>query len=162
MIISDSLRKNSFNNNIQHITGACKSIVQTDYKHRHDQIAAIIHQRLALKYSLITQTTPYYKYTPQTILETVNYKLYWDRTIITDKTIHYNRPDILLHDKINNIVYLIDIAVPNTHNLSSTHTEKLAKYTDLSIELKTQWNVNTVKIQQQASYRTHYTQVSNH
>ena len=33
----------------------------------------------------------------------------------------------------------------NTHNLSSTHTNKLTKYTDLSIELKTQWRVSTVK-----------------
>ncbi|KAL4708559.1 hypothetical protein ACJJTC_014167 [Scirpophaga incertulas] len=34
---------------IQHITGACQSLVQSDYKHRHDQVAAIIHQQLALK-----------------------------------------------------------------------------------------------------------------
>ena len=130
---------------IQHITGACRSITQTDYKHRHDQIAAIVHQYLAYKYKLISEKTAYYKYKPQTILDNNNFKMYWDRTIITDKTIHHNRPDITIHDKINKIVYLVDIAVPNTHNLVSTHTEKLSKYTDLAIELKTQWRVDTVK-----------------
>lgn len=130
---------------IQHITGACRSIAQTDYKHRHDQVAAIIHQYLAIKYKLIKDKTSYYKYKPEIILESINYKLYWDRTIITDKTVHFNRPDITLHDKNNKIVYLIDIAIPNTHNLSATHTEKITKYTDLAIELKTQWKVDTVK-----------------
>ncbi|CAG4919909.1 unnamed protein product [Colias eurytheme] len=130
---------------IQHITGACSSITQTDYKHRHDQVAAIIHQTLAYKYQLITEKVPYYKYTPQIILDTADFKIYWDRTILTDKTIHHNRPDITLHDKKNKTVYLIDVAIPNTHNLNTTHTSKLTKYTDLTIELKSQWQVNTVK-----------------
>ncbi|XP_045503596.1 uncharacterized protein LOC123700429 [Colias croceus] len=130
---------------IQHITGACSSITQTDYKHRHDQVAAIVHQTLAYKHKLITEKTPYYKYTPQIILDSPDFKMYWDRTILTDKTVHHNRPDITLHDKKNKTIYLIDIAIPNTHNLSSTHTNKLSKYTDLSIELKTQWQVHTVK-----------------
>lgn len=130
---------------IQHITGACRSITQTDYKHRHDQVAAIIHQYLAFKYSLITEKTAYYKYTPAIILESVHHKLYWDRTIITDKTIHHNRPDITLYDKSTKTVFLIDIAIPNTHNLEKTYTDKLSKYTDLAIELKTQWRAQTVK-----------------
>lgn len=131
---------------IQHITGACKSLAQTDYKHRHDQVSAIIHQHLAYKYSLIDQMVPYYKYKPETILENRNYKIYWDRTIVTDKTIHFNRPDITVHDKINKTVYLIDIAIPNSHNIQSTISEKLSKYQDLAIEIKTQWRAQTVHI----------------
>ncbi|XP_041982517.1 uncharacterized protein LOC121735681 [Aricia agestis] len=124
---------------IQHITGACSSITQTDYKHRHDQVAAIIHQILAHKHNLIPEKIPYYKYTPQILLESPDYKLYWDRTILTDKTVHHNRPDITLHDKHSKTVYLVDVAIPNSHNLTSTHITKLTKYTDLSIELKAQW-----------------------
>jgi hypothetical protein len=130
---------------IQHITGACPTIAQSDYKHRHDQVAAIIHQYIAFKLHLIKEKTSYYKYTPQTVHDTPQYKMYWDRTIITDKTLHCNRPDITLHDKINKQVFLIDIAIPNTHNISNTYTEKISKYTDLAIELKTQWKVTSVK-----------------
>ena len=137
---------NSASETIQHITGACKSIVQTDYKHRHDQVASIIHQYLAHKYKFIKEKVPYYKYIPSTIHENNNYKLYWDRTIITDRTIHFNRPDITFHDKNNQTVYLIDIAIPNTHNMISTISDKLAKYQDLAIELKSQWRANTVHI----------------
>lgn len=137
---------NSASETIQHITGACKALAQTDYKHRHDQVAAIIHQNLAYQHKLINELNPYYKYKPETILENKTHKIYWDRTIITDKTIHYNRPDITVHDKTNRTVYLIDIAIPNSHNIQTTISEKLSKYQDLAIELKTQWKAQTVHI----------------
>ena len=144
---NDTCRRcNEATETIQHITSACKSLTQTDYKYRHDQISAIIHQKLAKTNNLLKQTTPYYKYTPSTILENETHRMYWDRTIITDKTIHHNRPDITLIDKKNRITYLIDVAVPNTHNIQSTHAEKISKYTDLAIELKTMWKMDKVII----------------
>ncbi|CAH2218277.1 jg15198 [Pararge aegeria aegeria] len=87
---------------IQHISGACKSIAQTNYKHRHDQLAAIIHQNLAFQYKLRSEKVPYYKYQPQSVLENNSYKVYWDRTKVTDKTIYNNRPD--LEKKINQFI----------------------------------------------------------
>lgn len=130
---------------IQHITGSCKAIAQTDYKHRHDQVGAIIHQYLAYKYKLIKNKTPYYKYKPEAVLENKEYRLYWDRTIMTDKTIHYNRPDITIFAKNDKTVYFIDVSICNTHNLQLNFTEKISKYTELSIEVQTQWGVKTVK-----------------
>jgi hypothetical protein len=83
---------------IQHITGACSQLVSTAYK-RHDQVCKIIHQKLAYKYGLLNKTMPYCKYIPNTILENEIIKFYWDRSLITDKTIHNNRPDMALVDK---------------------------------------------------------------
>ncbi|XP_060804959.1 uncharacterized protein LOC132902746 [Amyelois transitella] len=137
---------NSTSETIQHITGACSAIAQTDYKHRHDQVAAIIHQNLAYQHNFVKEMTPYYKYKPETILENQKHKIYWDRTILTDKTIYYNRPDITLHDKESRTIYLIDIAIPNSHNIQKTISEKLSKYQELAIELKSQWKANTVHI----------------
>ncbi|KAL0810285.1 hypothetical protein ABMA28_010444 [Loxostege sticticalis] len=145
---TDLCRKcHSSSETIQHITGACKSIVQTDYKHRHDQVANIIHQKLAQKYQLIPQKlTPYYKYIPEPVLENSKYRLYFDRAILTDKTTHFNRPDITLQDKDNHTAYIIDIAIPNTHNLQSTIAEKISKYTDLKDEIKRMWRLTEVFI----------------
>ncbi|XP_063891872.1 uncharacterized protein LOC135117208 [Helicoverpa armigera] len=131
---------------IQHITSACRALAQTDYKHRHDQVASIVHQHLAHKFNFIQNKTAYYKYKPDTILENSSHRIYWDRTIITDKTIHFNRPDITLFDKTNKTAYLIDIAIPNTHNIQSTIADKLTKYQDLAIELKRQWQAQTIHI----------------
>ena len=71
---------------IQHITAACPLLSQSDYKNRHDQVGKIIHQKLACKYHLKQTKVPYYKYTPDVVAENASCRLYWDRSIITDKT----------------------------------------------------------------------------
>jgi hypothetical protein len=71
---------------------------------------------------------PYYRHTPANVLEKDNFKMYWNRSIITDKTIPANRPDITLTNRKTKTTYLIDIAVPNTHNLTKTVSEKQSKY----------------------------------
>jgi hypothetical protein len=45
----------------------------------------------------------------------------WDCSVITDKTIPANRPDIIVTDRVNKYTYLIDIAVPGTMNLERTY-----------------------------------------
>lgn len=45
--------------------------------------------------------------------------------ILTEQTL--DRQNTLI-DKINNTGFLIDIAVPNAHNLQTTIAEQLAKY----------------------------------
>ncbi|XP_063897007.1 uncharacterized protein LOC135118563 [Helicoverpa armigera] len=146
-LLTDTCRRcHSTPETIQHITSACRSLAQTDYKHRHDQVASIVHQHLAHKLKFIERKTAYYKYKPSTTFENNSHRLYWDRTIITDKTIHFNRPDITLFDKNNKNAYLIDIAIPNTHNVQSTIADKLTKYQDLAIELKRQWQAQTIHI----------------
>jgi hypothetical protein len=104
----------------------------------------IIHQKLAYKYGLLNKTMPYDKYIPNTILENETIKLYWDRSLITDKTIHSNRPDITLVDKLSKTVYFIDTAIPNNHNLNAKYAEKPTKYSELSIEIKDQLKMDTI------------------
>jgi len=40
---------------------------------------------------------------------------------------------------------LIDVAVPNTHNLAKTITEKQSKYQELSNEIYAMWKKNTTQ-----------------
>ena len=132
---------------IQHITGACTILTQNDYTHRHNQLANIIHQKLVQKYNLANDRhTPYYSYIPQNVLENSNYKLYYDRTILTDNTIYNNRPDITFVDKQTKHAYIIDIAVPNTNNIQSTIVEKVRKYTELQDQIKRVWRMDQVTI----------------
>jgi hypothetical protein len=84
---------------IQHITAACEQLARTEYVKRHDSVAKVIHQKLAEAAELIADKSPYYKYTPANVLENDNFKLYWNRSIIADKTIPSNRPDITLMNK---------------------------------------------------------------
>ena len=113
---------------IQHITAACEQMAPTEYVKRHDGLAKVIHQKLAEAADLNEDKSPYYKYTPASVLENDNSKLRWNRSIITDKTIHFNRPDITFMNKKTKNAFLIDIAVLNTHNLAKTITDKQNKY----------------------------------
>lgn len=135
-----------FPETIEHITGGCKILAGTDYTDRHNTVAKIIHQELALKYSLMTTRLQYYKYTPENVMENETHKLYWDRTIHTDKTIINNRPDITLINKIDKQTSIIDIAVPNDSNVTSKEREKIEKYTPLAIEIQKMWKQNKVTI----------------
>lgn len=65
--------------------------------------------------------------------------MYFDPAILTDRTIHFNRPNITLIDKANKTTLLIDITVSNTHNIQKTITEKLNKYAELKEEIMRIW-----------------------
>lgn len=132
--------------NVNHIISGCQFITQSDYKNRHDQVAKIIHQRLLQRHSLLKDQMPYYKYDPEPLAENDEARIYWDRGIITDKTIHHNRPDITVVFKKTKVAYLVDIAVPSTVNLLATYAEKVRKYQDLSVEIKHQWHLREVHV----------------
>jgi hypothetical protein len=58
-------------------------------------------------------------------LENDNFKLYFDRTVLTDIHIKHNRPDIIILNEQQKQAYLLDIAVPNSHNKHRHITQKL-------------------------------------
>jgi len=79
----------------------------------------------------------YYKSEPQSVIEN---SLYHDRTT------RNNRPDIVLLHKTIKEEYLLYAAIPNSHNLHSTFTDKLQKYTDLIEELTSHLQLQTTYI----------------
>jgi hypothetical protein len=67
-----------------HITAACEQLAPTEYVNRYDGVAKVIHQELVEAAELTASKSPYYKYTPANLLENDNFKVYWNRSIITD------------------------------------------------------------------------------
>jgi hypothetical protein len=108
----------------------------TEYLHRHNLSAKIVHQFLAQRHKLITTDDPYYKYEPQPVLANKSTKVYWNRPVITDQTFLANRPDIIIIDKINKTAKLIDLAHPNDHNLNTSFSNKITKYKELADQIK--------------------------
>jgi hypothetical protein len=88
---------------------------------------------LAVKFNLLTNTQPHYSYTPESCLENDNYKLYFDRTVLTDIHIQHNRRDIIILNK------QASIAVPNSHNITQTYNTKINKYLELSVAMRNLW-----------------------
>jgi hypothetical protein len=105
----------------------------------HDIFAKIIHMNLAVKFNLLKDTQPHYIYKPESCLENDNYKLYFDRTVLTDIHVQHNRPDIIILNKQQKQAYLLDIAVPNSHNITQTYNTKINKYLELSVAMRNLW-----------------------
>jgi signal recognition particle subunit SEC65 len=136
---------NYFDNN-EHIISSCTVLAQSEYKKRHDIFAKIIHMNLAVKFNLLKNTQPHYSYTPESCLENDSYKLYFDRTILTDIHIKHNRPDIIILNKQQKQAYLLDIAVPNSHNITQTYNTKINKYLELSVAMRNLWCLEKISI----------------
>ncbi|CAB0030643.1 unnamed protein product, partial [Trichogramma brassicae] len=131
---------------LRHIISGCSHLANGEYLHRHNLVAKIIHQQLALKYGLVESEVPYYKYTPAPVLENGRATLYWDRSVITDRTIVANKPDIVLTDRLTRQAILVDITIPHDENLVKAEKDKLTKYLDLAHEVTAMWDVDSTII----------------
>lgn len=130
---------------IQHIISACTYLAPTYYLERHNNIAKVLHAELSLKFGLTHKSKPYHTYSPESVKENNDVKMYWDLPIITDRAIAHNRPDILLFNKIENKVLLLDISVPLDENVGKAYREKVLKYSELGDEIKRMWQVAGVR-----------------
>ena len=98
---------------------------------------------------------------PQSVLGDSVCKLYYDRSVITYPTIHNYRPDQLYltnhqrsthararaHTHTHTHTHIrIYTAITNSHNLHSTATLKLLKYTELKEELSRLWRLKTTYV----------------
>jgi len=131
---------------IKHITAACEQLEPTEYVKINDGLAKIIHQKLPEAAESIDDKIPYYKYTPANVLENENFKLYWNPSVLTDKTIPFNRPDITFMNKKTKNTFLMVIAVQNTHNLAKTINDKQKKYQELANELCVMWKEKAAQV----------------
>ena len=60
----------------------------------------------------------------------------------TDRTIPYNKPDIIIRGNKKETCMLIDVAIRGDRNVIKREAEKILKYKDLIIEIQRIWNVN--------------------
>lgn len=145
--VEDRCRRcNQMGETVQHLLSACSAMAQTEYLQRHNLSCRIIHQKLALKYELIDENVPYYKYEPHPVLENTKCKLYWDREVRTDVTVQHNRPDLVMVIKNIDTAYFIDVTHPMDNNLTTAEQKKIEKYTRLKIEYQRLYNIKTVEI----------------
>ena len=108
-------------------------------------MAKYLHLKICLNSDLVKKNCESYKYEPSPVLENKNFKILWDLSIQTDKETRANRPNIFV-DKREQTVLFIDVTIPNDHNIIEKRLKKIEKYTDLGIEIKELWNMQTVDI----------------
>ena len=128
------------------ITAACEQLAATEYVKRHDGLAKIIHQKLAEAAELIDDKSPYYKYTPANVLENENFKPYWNSSILTDKSMPFNRPDIIFIYKKTKEHIFDTHSCPEYTQSRQTITDKQNKYQELTNEICAMWKQKAAQV----------------
>ena len=119
---------------VGHLLCECSKMAQIQYKHRHDNVARIVHWAIAKQRGLEVEEK-WYEHKPEPVIENANIKMLWDFTIQTDREIEARRPDIVLLNRKKNECIVIDIAVPADANIAVKEIEKIQKYQDLKEKL---------------------------
>ena len=136
----------SMSETIEHIISGCSPLANNEYTRRHDNVAKIIYIHLLTQIAPNEPScaTPYYSFTPQPTHTTNSHIIYWNRSVITDRTIHHNKPDIILVNLAEKTTYLIEISVPLAENIDKKQKEKHQKYIPLQQEIKEIWKQEKV------------------
>ena len=123
-----------------HLVGECSKLAQAEYKHRHDNVARMIHWNITHSYRLDV-SSKWYEHKPEGVNENDHVKLLWDFNIQTSTYIQARRPDVVVVDREKNTCNIIDIAVPADAGIVEKEKEKVEKYQDLRREVARLWNV---------------------
>jgi hypothetical protein len=134
-----------FDETIDHIISACTILAKEQYIKRHDRVSAQLHFNICKETGVQLDTKNWYEHVPKTVETSRGGKvtILWNQKIQTDRTIHSNKPDIVIRDYENGICMLIDIEIPRDRNVTQKESEKILKYKDLTIEIQRMWNVKT-------------------
>lgn len=130
---------------VQHILCGCRVLANTDYLERHNRVGNIIHWALARKWGF--ETAPkYYQHEPKSVLDNDKIKILWDFPIRTDRTVHSQRPDLVIIYKGLKKAQIVDFSIPIDTGVKRKTQEKICKYSDLRIELRRIWNLQSIEI----------------
>ncbi|XP_075157641.1 uncharacterized protein LOC142230907 [Haematobia irritans] len=134
---------------LPHLLNSCTALTHSHYTNRHNNMGKIIYINMIKSLNINTETTYYYKYHPKPIVENDDYIIYWDRSILVnnppDMTIP-NRPDMVIIDKRDKSMRIIDFAVPYDNNITETIITKKTKYQPLAEYIKNTQNVRKIEI----------------
>ena len=130
---------------VDHIVAGCSALAPTDYTDRHNQMASIIHWNVCRHFRIPVESRWYWHH-PDRLVETDDITMMWNNAIPIAEKIKVNRPDICLRNRKTNTCLLIDISCPANGNIGKKHAEKLAKYSDLRVEISRMLHCQTLVV----------------
>ena len=128
-----------------HILAGCDTLAKKEYLVRHNDVARYIHHEVSKKYNIQTESK-WHLHRPNEVHMDRNVEILWDMTLVTDRAVGANRPDIVIRDKLQKKVFIIDISCPSDVNVLNKENEKISKYSALRVELSKMWDCECVVI----------------
>ena len=98
-------------------------MAQKKYKRRHDNFGKYIHWKLCKKYNIDSKAR-WHEHSPKGIVESNDIRILSDCVIQCYKEIDARRPDIVIVDKLQKEVKIIDAAIPGDIRVLEKEIEK--------------------------------------
>ena len=119
---------------VDHLATKCGRMLHHDYLHRHNEVLKCIHLLMCNRYGLkLRKKLRGHKV--EKFMENERASIKVDTPIMTDVKIQFNKPDIVVHDKVQNEIIIIEIGITSIDNLKTVEMEKTRKYDLLAKEL---------------------------
>ena len=123
---------------IFHILSGCDILSKREYFVRHNNVCQYVHFEI-MKHFAFPCGSNWYAHKPCDVIMSKKVEIVYDQVITTDRPVGANRPDILVRDKVNKQVYIVDVSCPCDVNVVSKEAEKISKYSVLKKELMKMW-----------------------
>ena len=134
-----------FDETIDHIISACPILAKEQYIKRHDGVCAQQHFNICKETGVQLDKKHWYENVPKSVETSQGSKvnILWNQQVQTDRTIHNNKPDIVVRDNEKGKCMFIDVVISGDRNVIKKEAEKILKYKNLTIEIQRMWNVKT-------------------
>ncbi|EQB60535.1 hypothetical protein NAPIS_ORF01909 [Vairimorpha apis BRL 01] len=119
---------------VDHLATKCDRMLGFDYMRRHNEVVRCIHLLLCKKYGF-KKTNKIRSHSVQEVMSNDNAEIRVDTRVSTDIKVCHNKPDILVIDKKNKEILIVEIGITNQDRLTIVENEKLRKYDLLANEL---------------------------
>ena len=127
---------------VEHVISGCQTLAADLYLNRHYQVPAQLYLNIYRHYGIEVEAECWYQHKPEWVMENEKATILWDSSIITDRHVLCNKPDIVIQEKKVDSCQIIDVAIPVDYSIWKKATEKISKYVDLQIECHRLWNKN--------------------
>ena len=132
---------------VAHIMCGCHVLLKTEYFKRRDGMMRVIYCYLLQKLGFVEEVVEWNRNDyVEKFKENDTYKLYWAFVFDTERSVEYNRPDIVAILKETKEMILIEGSTPGDLNLTSRINDKCGKYFELASELKALHDLKSFKL----------------
>src|SRR5699024_8136098 len=130
-----------------HILSACPVLASTAYVHRHNAALRVLYYHLRHSYGIDqAPTLPHLGGDIESVVENERSRIYWNFPITTVRHLPANKPDVLLLDKQEKCLFVIEFSAPAENNIKTKEEEKRTKYQELITELRQLYPGHRVKL----------------
>ena len=114
---------------VNHVAGGCGVLMEGPGTVRHDRVGLRVYWELCRKYE-VDCSARWYEHKPLPVAMSANgkVKIFWNVLHPCDATVKHNKPDVVVVDWKEQMITIIDFAVPLDHNVVKKERRKVETY----------------------------------